>query len=104
MTDVSTTLTAVKVIFRVKENDSKDCTSLHTGLYGIILPLSSLRPKVLVLLQTVNMGLFSLQSTKVSDPVRLFSLLSLGEIGRHMYVQNVVLVFVAPPTSCFQSS
>lgn len=26
------------------------------------------------------------QSAKVSDPVRLFSLLSLGEIGRHTYV------------------
>ena len=52
---------------------------------------------------TVNMGLFLLQSAKVSDPVRLFSLLSLGEIGRHMYVQNVVLVFLAL-TSCFQSS
>jgi len=49
------------------------------------------------------MGLLLLQSAKVSDPVRLFSLLSLGEIGRHMYVQNVVLVFVAP-YSWFQSS
>ena len=26
------------------------------------------------------------QSEKVADPLRLFSLLSLGEIGRHMYV------------------
>ena len=26
------------------------------------------------------------QSAKVADPVRLFSLLSLGEIGRHTYV------------------
>lgn len=47
----------------------------------------------------MNMGLFLLQSAKVSDPVRLFSLLSLGEIGRHMYVQNVVLIFLAA-TSC----
>ena len=26
------------------------------------------------------------QSEKIADPLRLFSLLSLGEIGRHMYV------------------
>ena len=34
------------------------------------------------------MCLFSFypQSEKVADPLRLFSLLSLGEIGRHMYV------------------
>ena len=38
---------------------------------------------------------FDLQSMKVSDPVRLFSLLSLGEIGRHMYVSMLRL---APPT------
>ena len=28
------------------------------------------------------------QSEKVADPLRLFSLLSLGEIGRHMYVRR----------------
>ena len=37
---------------------------------------------------------FDLQSAKVPDPVRLFSLLSLGEIGRHMYVFMLPL---APP-------
>lgn len=39
------------------------------------------------------MCLFSFypQSEKVADPLRLFSLLSLGEIGRHMYVENCSL-------------
>ena len=45
---------------------------------------------------------FDLQSAKVSDPVRLFSLLSLGEIGRHMYVSMLRLAPPPPPLpSCY---
>lgn len=93
VTDVSTTLTVAKVIFRVKEEDSGDYTySLHSALQEIISRISRIIHLKTVKVDgcnslTVNMGLFLLQSAKVSDPVRLFSLLSLGEIGRHMYVQ-----------------
>lgn len=47
--------------------------------FVIILPLIN---------KYYSMCLFSFypQSEKVADPLRLFSLLSLGEIGRHMYV------------------